>query len=189
MVVSQYLTAPGPTILVAIVTYCQRWWPTLSSHYRPLCSNQSAPFLTGYPWSTSSTPLPVSCVLPHLASSGDGTTFLNKFTAKSRQHNGARILLWPEARSDLKLSPNKRKLSIGFEMRSKLHRTNANWCGWERFCDGKWRNGLYRFFRILQTQSGFEYVFKYISYFFYTVTFTSQLQSLAHSLKIKATPN
>ncbi|KAI0003773.1 hypothetical protein BJV74DRAFT_881587 [Russula compacta] len=48
------------------------------------------------PWSTSSTPLSVACILPHPLSADDGNSPLNRFIAESRQHSGARLLLWPE---------------------------------------------------------------------------------------------
>jgi hypothetical protein len=101
------------------------------------------------PWSASSTPLPVGCILPHPPSSGDGSNPLDRFIAESRQHNGARILLWPEgalrfdtvAQREEAINRVKNEISgplVGVTFTEPVPAS----AGWEHSRDGKWRNGL-----------------------------------------------
>ena len=113
----------------------------------------SPPFLSPaiplLPWSTSSTPLPVGCVLPHPPSHGDESTSLDRFIAESRQHNGARILLWPEgalrfetiAQREEAINRVRKEISgplVGVTFTEPVPAS----AGWEHSRDGKWRNGL-----------------------------------------------
>ena len=108
-----------------------------------------SPAIPLLPWSTSSTPLLVGCVLPHPPSSGDGSTPLDTFIAESRRYNGARILLWPEgalrfetvAQREEAINKVKNEINgplVGVTFTEPVPAS----AGWEHSRDGKWRNGL-----------------------------------------------
>jgi hypothetical protein len=101
------------------------------------------------PWSDSSTPLPVGCILPHPPSPGDGSTPLDRFIAESRHHNGARVLLWPEGALRFEtISQREEAINrVRNEIRGPLIGVTFTEpvppnAGWEHSRDGKWRNGL-----------------------------------------------
>lgn len=101
------------------------------------------------PWSTSSTPLPVGCILPHPSSSGDESTPLDRFIAESRHHNGARILLWPEGALRFETVAQREEAinRVRDEIKGPLVGVTFTEpvpasAGWEHSREGKWRNGL-----------------------------------------------
>ena len=108
-----------------------------------------SPTISTLPWSGSSTPLPIGCILPHPASPGDGSTPLDRFIAESRQHNGARILLWPEGALKFETISQREEAiqRVQHEVKGPLVGVtftepvppSAEW-GHSR--DGTWRNGL-----------------------------------------------
>lgn len=184
-------SSPGPhrTLLLTTVLLVL----TSPSFFSP-----SIPLL---PWSTSSTPLPVGCVLPHPTSSGDGNTPLDTFIAESRQHNGARILLWPEGALRFETIAQREEAidRVRNEVKGPLVGVTftepvPDSAGWEHSRDGKWRNGLvlvgpdgpvaeyYKRNLVPSTCSNIEIILTL------TVAFTSQLQSLTHSLNLQMIP-
>ena len=150
------------------------------------------------PWSTSSTPLPVGCVLPHPPSSGDGSTPLDRFIAESRQHNGARILLWPEGALRFETVAQREEAinRVRDEVKGPLVGVTFTEpvpasAGWEHSRDGKWRNGLvlvgpngpvaeYYKRNLVPSTCPYSDIFLAL-----IVAFTSQLQSLTRSLNLK----
>lgn len=109
-------------------------------------------FLPGVPtlpWSTSSTPLPVGCILPHPSLPGDSSTALDRFIAESKHHNGARILLWPEGALRFEtISQREDAINrVRDEIKGPLVGVTFTepvppGAEWEHSRDGKWRNGL-----------------------------------------------
>ena len=108
-----------------------------------------SPTISTLPWSGSSTPLPIGCILPHPSSPDDGSTPLDRFITESRQHNGARILLWPEGALKFETISQREEAiqRVQDEVKGPLVGVtftepvppSAEW-GYSR--DGKWRNGL-----------------------------------------------
>lgn len=101
------------------------------------------------PWSTSSTPLSVACILPHPSSADDGSSPLNKFIAESRQHNGARLLLWPEGalRFDTISQREEAINRVRNEIKGPLVGITFTEpvppsAEWSHSREGNWRNGL-----------------------------------------------
>lgn len=101
------------------------------------------------PWSESSTPLTVGCVLPHLSLPGDGTSPLDRFIAESKQHTGTRILLWPEGalRFETSIQREEALTRVQNEIKGPLVGVTftepvPREAGWEHAREGKWRNGL-----------------------------------------------
>lgn len=160
-----------------------------------------SPTIPLLPWSTSSTPLTVGCVLPHPPSSGDGSSLLDRFIAESQHHNSARILLWPEgalrfetvAQREEAINRVRNKIKGSFVGVTFTEPVPAG-AGWEHSRDGKWRNGLvlvgpdgpvaeyYKRNLVPSTCSNIEIILAL------TVVFTSQLQSPTHSLNLKTIP-
>jgi hypothetical protein len=108
-----------------------------------------SPVIPLLPWSTSSTPLPVGCVLPHPPSSGDGTPPLDRFIAESRRHNGARILLWPEGALKFETITQREEAIERVRNETKGPLVGVTFtepvpasAEWVHSRDGKWRNGL-----------------------------------------------
>ena len=101
------------------------------------------------PWSASSTPFPVGCVLPHPPSPGDGSTSLDRFIAESKHYNGARILLWPESALRFEtISQREEAINrVRNEIKGPLVGVTFTEpvppsAEWEHSREGKWRNGL-----------------------------------------------
>jgi hypothetical protein len=101
------------------------------------------------PWSISSTPLPVGCVLPHPSSAGDGSTPLDRFIAESKQHNGARILLWPEGAVKFETISQREEALKRVQNEIKGPFVGVTFiepvpsdAGWSHAREGSWRNGL-----------------------------------------------
>jgi hypothetical protein len=101
------------------------------------------------PWSTSSTPLPVGCILPHPPSSGDRSSPLDSFIAESRHHNGARVLLWPEGALRFETVAQREEAinRVRDEIKGPLVGVTFTEpvpasAGWGHSREGKWRNGL-----------------------------------------------
>jgi hypothetical protein len=101
------------------------------------------------PWSSSSTPLPVGCILPHPPLPGDSSTALDRFIAESKHHNGARILLWPEGA--LRFETISQRQDAIDRVRNEIKGPLVGvtfiepvppGAEWEHSRDGKWRNGL-----------------------------------------------
>ena len=187
----QPTSSPGPhrTLLLTTVLLVL----TSPSFFSP-----AIPFL---PWSGSSTPLPVGCVLPHPPSSGDGSTPLDRFIAESKHHNGARILLWPEGALRFETVAQREEAinRVRDEIKGPLVGVTFTEpvpasAEWELSHDGKWRNGLvlvgpdgpvaeyYKCNLVPSTCSNIDIILVF------TVAFTSQLQSLTHSLNLKTNP-
>ena len=162
------------------------------------CPSFFSPVIPLLPWSTSSTPLSVGCVLPHPPSSGDGSTPLDRFIAESRQNNGARILLWPEGALRFETVTQREEAinRVRKEIKGPLVGVTftepvPTSAGWKHSRDGKWRNGLvlvgpdgpvaeyYKRHLVPCTCSNIEIIPVL------TVAFTSQSQSLTHSLNLK----
>ena len=108
-----------------------------------------SPTIPTLPWSTSSTPLSVGCVLPHPASVGDGSSPLDRFIAESRQYTGVRVLLWPEGALRFEtISQREEALKrVQDEVRGPLVGVTftepvPSSAGWSYSREGKWRNGL-----------------------------------------------
>jgi len=100
------------------------------------------------PWDASSTPLHVGCVLPHPSSPGDGRSPLDRFIEESKQHNGVRLLLWPEgvlrfenvAQREEALNRVRNEVKgpfIGVTFTESVPPDE-----WDHSREGKWRNGL-----------------------------------------------
>ncbi|KAF8273997.1 hypothetical protein EI94DRAFT_1794650 [Lactarius quietus] len=107
-----------------------------------------SPALPISPWSTSSTPLSLGCVLPHPSLPGDGSS-LDRFIAESKQHTGTRILLWPEGalRFETTVQREEALTRVQNEIRGPLVGVTftepvPREAGWEHAREGKWRNGL-----------------------------------------------
>jgi hypothetical protein len=107
------------------------------------------PTVPTFPWSVSSTPLPIGCVLPHPSQPDDGITPLDRFIVESRQHNGARLLLWPEgalrfentAQRESAINRVKDEIKgpiVGVTFTEPVPPS----AGWTHSRDGAWRNGL-----------------------------------------------
>ena len=107
------------------------------------------PTVPTLPWSTSSTPLPVGCVLPHPSLPDDKSTPLDRFIAESKHYNGARLLLWPEGalrfettdQRDEAISRVRREIRgpfVGVTFTEPVPPSAE----WEHSREGKWRNGL-----------------------------------------------
>jgi hypothetical protein len=101
------------------------------------------------PWSTSSTPLPVGCILPHPSLSGDGGSPLDRFIAESKQHNGARLLLWPEGALRFETTAQREEAisRVRSEIKGPLVGVTFTEpvppsAGWRHSREGTWRNGL-----------------------------------------------
>ena len=184
-------SSPGPhrTLLLTTVLLVLTS-PSLFSPATPLL-----------PWSSSSTPLPVGCILPHPPSSGDGSTPLDRFIAESRHHNGARVLLWPEGALRFETVSQREEAinRVRNEVKGPLVGVTFTEpvpasAGWEHSREGKWRNGLvlvgpdgpvaeyYKRNLVPSTCSNTEIIFAL------TIAFTSQLQSLTRSLNLKTYP-
>lgn len=108
-----------------------------------------SPAIPPLPWSESSTPLSVGCILPHPPSPGDGSTPLDRFIAESRQYNGARVLLWPEGALRFEtISQRDEAINrVRNEVKGPLVGVTftepvPSSAGWEHSREGKWRNGL-----------------------------------------------
>ena len=136
---SRPTSSPGPhrtLFLTAVLLVLTS--PSLFSPVTPLL-----------PWSTSSTPLPVGCILPHPPSSGDGSTPLDRFIAESRHHNGARVLLWPEGALRFETVAQREEAinRVRDEVKGPLVGVTftepvPDSAGWGHSRDGKRRNGL-----------------------------------------------
>ncbi|KAI0294957.1 hypothetical protein BC826DRAFT_1009641 [Russula brevipes] len=96
-----------------------------------------SPITPTLPWSISSTPISLGCILPHPPSPGDESSPLDRFIAESKQHNHARILLWPEAA--LKFETNTQREEAIKRVQMKACSARAEW---NHSREGKWRNGL-----------------------------------------------
>lgn len=108
-----------------------------------------SPTIPTLPWSSSSTPLAIGCVLPHPSLPGDRSSPLDRFIAESQQHNGARILLWPEGVLRFEtISQREQAIQrvqdeikgplVGFTFTEPVPPSAE----WSHSRDGKWRNGL-----------------------------------------------
>ena len=107
------------------------------------------PALPILPWSASSTPLSVGCVLPHPSLPGDGTSPLDRFIAESKQHTGTRILLWPEGALRFETNTQREEALTRVQNEIKGPLVGVTFtepvpreAGWEHAREGKWRNGL-----------------------------------------------
>jgi hypothetical protein len=107
------------------------------------------PTVPNLPWSTSSTPLPVSCILPHPPLTGDGSSPLDTFIAESKQHNGARLLLWPEGALRFETAAQREEAlnRVQSEIQGPLVGVTFTEpvppsAGWTHAREGTWRNGL-----------------------------------------------
>ena len=107
------------------------------------------PTIPTLPWSNASTPLPIGCVLPHPSSPGDGSTPLDRFIAESRQHNGARILLWPEGALRFETISQREEAIQRVQKEVKGPLVGVTFtepvppsAEWSHSREGKWRNGL-----------------------------------------------
>lgn len=160
-----------------------------------------SPAIPLLPWSNSSTPLLVGCVLPHPPSSGNGSTPLDTFIAESKQNNGALILLWPEGALRFETIAQREEAinRVRNEIKGPLVGVTFTEpvpasAEWEHSRDGKWRNGLvlvgpngpvaeyYKRNLVPSTCSNIEIILAL------TVAFTPQLQSPTHSLNLKTIP-
>ena len=108
-----------------------------------------SPAIPTSPWSTSSTPLLIGCILPHPPSPGDGGTTLDRFIAESRHHNGARILLWPEGALRFETISQREEAidRVRNEIKGPLVGVTFTEpvppsAEWEHSREGKWRNGI-----------------------------------------------
>ncbi|KAI9509510.1 hypothetical protein F5148DRAFT_745579 [Russula earlei] len=109
-----------------------------------------SPVTPNLPWSASSTPLLIGCVLPHPPSSGDTSTPLDRFIEESKQHNGARLLLWPEAALRFETFSQREEAMnrVRSEIKGPLvgvtfiEPVPPNADQWSHSREGKWRNGL-----------------------------------------------
>jgi hypothetical protein len=108
-----------------------------------------SPTISTLPWSGSSTPLPIGCILPHPSSPGDGSTPLDRFIMESRQHNGARILLWPEGALKFETISQREEAIQRVQDEVKGPLVGVTFTEpvppsdeWGHSRDGKWRNGL-----------------------------------------------
>jgi hypothetical protein len=108
-----------------------------------------SPALPILPWAASSTPLSIGCVLPHPSLPGDGISPLDRFIAESRQHTGARILLWPEGALRFESSVQREEALKRVQEEIKGPLVGVTFtepvpreAGWEHAREGKWRNGL-----------------------------------------------
>ena len=108
-----------------------------------------SPALPILPWSASSTPLSIGCVLPHPSLPNDGISPLDRFITESKQHTGARILLWPEGalRFESSLQREEALTRVQKEIKGPLVGVTftepvPREVGWEHAREGKWRNGL-----------------------------------------------
>ncbi|KAI0308296.1 hypothetical protein B0F90DRAFT_154925 [Multifurca ochricompacta] len=108
-----------------------------------------SPTIPSLPWSTSSTPLPVSCILPHPSLPGDTTSPLDRFIAESRQHNSARLLLWPEGALRFETVAQREEAldRVRAEIKGPLVGVTFTEpvppsAEWRHSRTGKWRNGL-----------------------------------------------
>lgn len=108
-----------------------------------------SPALPILPWSASSTPLSIGCVLPHPSLPGDGISPLDRFIAESKQHTGTRILLWPEGvlRFESSIQREEALTRVQNEIKGPLVGVTftelvPREAGWEHAREGKWRNGL-----------------------------------------------
>jgi hypothetical protein len=131
---------------------------TLQTHHRLFLSaallaltvpSFFSPALPMLPWSASSTPLSVGCVLPHPSLPGDGISPLDRFIAESKQHTGTRILLWPEGalRFETHVQREEALARVQNEIKGPLVGVTftepvPREAGWEHAREGKWRNGL-----------------------------------------------
>jgi len=107
------------------------------------------PTIPTLPWSSSSTPLPIGCILPHPSSPGDGSTPLDRFIVESRHHNGARILLWPEGALRFETVSQREEAIQRVQNEIKGPLVGVTFtepvppsAEWSHSRDGKWRNGL-----------------------------------------------
>ncbi|KAI9444715.1 hypothetical protein H4582DRAFT_838771 [Lactarius indigo] len=108
-----------------------------------------SPALPILPWSTSSTPLSIGCVLPHPPSLGDGSSALDRFITESKHLTGARILLWPEGALRFETSVQREEALKRVQQEIKGPLVGVTFtepvphnAGWEHAREGKWRNGL-----------------------------------------------
>jgi hypothetical protein len=108
-----------------------------------------SPTIPTLPWSDSSTPLPIGCVLPHPSSVDDGSSLLDRFITETRHHNGARILLWPEGALRFEtISQREEALKrVQDEVKGPLVGVTftepvPSSAEWSHSREGKWRNGL-----------------------------------------------
>jgi len=108
-----------------------------------------SPTIPTLPWFNGSTPLPIGCVLPHPSSPGDGSTPLDRFITESRQHNGARILLWPEGALRFETTSQREEAIQRVQKEVKGPLVGVTFtepvppsAEWSHSRDGKWRNGL-----------------------------------------------
>jgi hypothetical protein len=107
------------------------------------------PTIPTSPWSVSSTPLLIGCVLPHPSQPDDGITPLDRFIVESRQHNGARLLLWPEGALRFENTAQRESAinRVKDEIRGPIVGVTFTEpvppsAGWTHSRDGAWRNGL-----------------------------------------------
>jgi len=107
------------------------------------------PVTPNLPWSDSSTPLHIGCVLPHPPSPGDGRSPLDRFIEESQQHNGVRLLLWPEGALRFENIAQREKAFnrvrdeikgpfVGVTFTEPVPPSDE----WGHSREGKWRNGL-----------------------------------------------
>lgn len=108
-----------------------------------------SPTLPILPWSTSSTPLSIGCVLPHPSSPDDGSSPLDRFITESKHLTGARILLWPEGALRFESSVQREEALKRVQQEIKGPLVGVTFtepvprdAGWEHAREGKWRNGL-----------------------------------------------
>ncbi|KAH9035057.1 hypothetical protein EDB84DRAFT_1398499 [Lactarius hengduanensis] len=108
-----------------------------------------SPALPILPWSMSSTPLSIGCVLPHPSLPGDGSSPLDRFIAESQHLTGARILLWPEGalRFETSVQRDDALKRVQEEIKGPLVGVTftepvPHDAGWGHAREGKWRNGL-----------------------------------------------
>jgi len=107
------------------------------------------PALPALPWSTSSTPLSIGCVLPHPSLPGDRSSPLDRFIAESKHLTGSRILLWPEGALRFETSVQREEALTRVQEEIKGPLVGVTFtepvphdAGWEHAREGKWRNGL-----------------------------------------------
>ena len=108
-----------------------------------------SPALPILPWSTSSTPLSIGCVLPHPSLPGDSSSPLDRFIAESQHLTGARILLWPEGALRFETRGEREEALKRVQKDIKGPLVGVTFtepvphdAGWEHAREGKWRNGL-----------------------------------------------
>ena len=108
-----------------------------------------SPALPILPWSTSSTPLSIGCVLPHPSLPGVSSSPLDRFIAESQHLTGTRILLWPEGalRFETRAEREEALKRVQKDIKGPLVGVTftepvPHDAGWEHAREGKWRNGL-----------------------------------------------